>query len=84
MLSGRPIGSFFTRRAGVWGFLEPSSLTSFVCITVSDLGIFNPAWPQGRPAERSVAHPLREWVPEAMHCALMLRMSMAAVRFQRG
>ena len=46
------------------------------------------AWAKGRYLTRcvlaAVAHPLREWVPEAMHCALMLRMSMAAVRFQRG
>ena len=39
---------------------------------------------QGRPAPRSVAHPLRERVPAAKHCALMLCMSMAAMRFQRG
>ena len=66
------------------GGFERSSLTSLYAITVSDEGIFNPAWPQGRPALRSVAHPLRERVPAAKRCALMLRMSMAAVRFQRG
>ena len=36
------------------GGFERSSLSSLYAITAWDEGIFNPAWPQGRPALRSV------------------------------
>ena len=66
------------------GVFERSSLTSLYAITVSDEGIFNPAWPQGRPALRSVAHPLCEEVPAAAHRACVLRQRKPAMSFQHG